>query len=357
MRINYYANEVNKVKNIIDELSSKFMLFCKKRLLVFDPAPIFNSNSSSCSHCGTIYNMSEPAQYLVEKDLLDIDDALNLKFKGGQCYACHQGSFVIAPNGNLYKCTTTMNDCNAIVGNIKSGIDRNKYYFKWVNPNLPNKCNKCIFLPLCQGGCRAGEFGYLNVFCKRNLSEVKTMINYKIDRLLSKNVNLVPFKECINKDVYDMYQDIPKEEIGSSNLLNGVDFYTFKNMCKEYIKEETKINPSINTTTSRYILFDGKKPIGEVGIRTTLNDFWMNRGSQIYYKIRKSERGKGYGNIILRLALIEAKKLGFQKIRINCNNDNLPSKKIIIQNGGIVDIKNYKTNEGISSSYVIDLNK
>ena len=31
------------------------------------------------------------------------------------------------------------------------------------------------------------------------------------------------------------------------------------------------------------------------------------------------------------------------------------SKKIIIKNGGVVDIKSYKTNEGFSSSYIIDL--
>lgn len=97
------------------------------------------------------------------------------------------------------------------------------------------------------------------------------------------------------------------------------------------------------------------KLIGEVGIRTTLNDFWINKGSQIYYKIRLSERNKGYGNTILFLALKEAKKLGLKKIRINCNDKNIFSKKIIIKNGGVVDIKSYKTNDGFSSSYIIDL--
>ena len=61
-----------------------------------------------------------------------------------------------------------MNDEKACVGNIYDGVDRNNYYFKWVDPNLPEKCNKCKFLPLCQGGCRAGQLGYLSVFCKRN---------------------------------------------------------------------------------------------------------------------------------------------------------------------------------------------
>lgn len=357
LRINYYPNEVEKVKNIIDVLSEKFKKYNKNGLLIFDPAPIFDSNSKYCSNCEKVYNMSEPAKYLIEKGLLNENDAINLKFKGGQCYACHQGSFVVSPNGDLYKCTVTMKDKNAIVGNIFKGIDRNNYYFKWVNPILPDKCNKCVFLPLCQGGCRAGELGYLSVFCKRNLSEVKSMINYKIDNILKKNIKLIPFRETINKNLYEMYQDIPKEEIGSINKMNGISYNEFKLICNEYIKEENNINEEINTTTVRYILCDNDRYIGEVGIRTTLNDFWKNKGSQIYYKIRKSERNKGYGNIILELALKQARKLGFSKIRINCDDTNIPSKKIIIKNGGIVDIKSYTTKNGTSSSYIINLDE
>lgn len=355
LRINYYSNEVNKVKNVIDVLSNEFGDVCKNGLLIFDPAPIFDSNNASCSNCAKVYNMSEPAQYLIEKGFLSEDDAINLKFKGGQCYACHQGSFVVAPNGNLYKCTTTMKDKNAIVGNINEGIYRNKYYFKWVNPILPRKCDKCVFLPLCQGGCRAGELGYLSVFCKRNLSEVKSMVNYKIKCMLRKRIKLIPIKECIGNELYDMYQDIPKEETGSINKMNGISYEDFKKKCNEYIKEETIINDRIHSTTSRFILYDNNKPIGEIGIRTTLNDFWQNKGSQIYYKIRKSERKKGYGNVILELGLLEARKLGFKKVRINCDDNNLASKKIILKNGGVADIKSYKTKDGLSSSYVINL--
>ena len=102
-------------------------------------------------------------------------------------------------------------------------------------------------------------------------------------------------------------------------------------------------------------MFVNSKPIGEIGIRTTMNDYWINYGSQIFYKIRKDYRGKGYGNIILNLGLKKAKELGFDKIRVNCDNNNIPSKKAIIKNGGIVDIENYATSEGISSSYIIYL--
>lgn len=168
---------------------------------------------------------------------------------------------------------------------------------------------------------------------------------------------LIPLRDCINNDLYKMYQDIPKEEIGSINKLYGISYEEFRMLCKNMIEEETIINEDIHTTTKRFILYVNSNPIGEVGIRTTLNDFWVNKGSQIYYKIRKSERGNGYGNIILNLALQEAKKLNFNCIRINCDNNNIPSKKIIINNGGKIDIPNYKTKDGFSTSYIIDLDE
>ena len=167
-------------------------------------------------------------------------------------------------------------------------------------------------------------------------------------------VKLIPLKDIINKELYEMYQDIHAYEIGSRNELNGISFKEFKDKCDEYIKEESIINKKLNTTTKRFILYDNK-PIGQLGIRTTLSDLWINNGSQIYYKIRKNERGKGYGNIILKLGLLEAKKIGFNKVRINCDDNNIKSKKVIIKNGGILDIKHYKTKDGTSSSYIIKI--
>jgi len=166
---------------------------------------------------------------------------------------------------------------------------------------------------------------------------------------------LIQFSECNSKELYDMYQDIPKDEVGSTNKFYGINYNEFEKLFNECILEETIINEELNTTTKRYILYLDNLPIGELGIRTTLNDFWMNKGSQIYYKIRKTYRNNGYGNIILKLGLEEAKKLGFKQVRINCDDNNIASSKIILKNGGVIDIKSYKTKNGTSSSYLIKL--
>ena len=113
----------------------------------------------------------------------------------------------------------------------------------------------------------------------------------------------------INTDMglleYEMYQDIPKIEVGSENPLYGKNYYDFKEYLKQCIEEETIENINFyNTTTNRYIYYINNYPIGEVGIRTNLNDFWVNRGSQIFYKIRLSERRKGYGQKMMNLILV-----------------------------------------------------
>ena len=168
-------------------------------------------------------------------------------------------------------------------------------------------------------------------------------------------IKLVPIKSCDINKLYEMHQDIPLKEIGSSNIFYGISYDEFVLKLKEYINEENIINKDLNTTTKRYILVIDNEYIGELGIRTTQNSFWVNKGSQIYYKIRLNKRGKGYGNLILKLGLVEAKRLGFNKIRINCNDSNIPSKKVILNNGGVLDIDAYYTKEGTSSSYIINL--
>ena len=138
---------------------------------------------------------------------------------------------------------------------------------------------------------------------------------------------LLTINENMRKDVYQMYQDIPKEEIGSSNIIFGKTFEEYKQILKQFKQEETIKNEKLNTTTNRYIFYFNNIPIGEIAIRTTLNDFWLNKGSQIFYKIRKSYRYKGHGTKMLDLALKECIKLGMKKYILIAMIKTLPQKE------------------------------
>jgi predicted acetyltransferase/predicted kinase len=83
-------------------------------------------------------------------------------------------------------------------------------------------------------------------------------------------------------------------------------------------------------------LVDGKDFIGEIGIRHALTESLTTFGGHIGYGIRYSKRNQGYGTVMLKLALLEAKKLGIDKALITCNDTNVGSYRVIEKNGGIL---------------------
>jgi len=84
-----------------------------------------------------------------------------------------------------------------------------------------------------------------------------------------------------------------------------------------------------------YWLVDSKKFIGALRLNKKLNKKLRIRGGNIGYAIRPSKQKKGYGTEILRLGLLKAKIQGLKKVRIDCRENNIASKKIIEANGGI----------------------
>jgi len=102
----------------------------------------------------------------------------------------------------------------------------------------------------------------------------------------------------------------------------------------------TAFPKNINTNDikrSTFWLMDSEKWLGVITIRHTPSankDFPPELVSHISYDIRPEEQGKGYGKEVLKLGLVEAKKLGLKEVFIVCNEDNLRSKGVIESNGG-----------------------
>ncbi len=84
-----------------------------------------------------------------------------------------------------------------------------------------------------------------------------------------------------------------------------------------------------------YWLVDGNAYIGSVRIRHYLNRNLRRLGGHIGYEVRPSERRRGYGAKILRLALPKARKLGIANVLLTCDSNNIASRKIIEKAGGI----------------------
>ncbi len=92
--------------------------------------------------------------------------------------------------------------------------------------------------------------------------------------------------------------------------------------------------PKKRVPSTTFWLVKGNSYLGTANIRHYLNKKLKIVGGHIGYEIKESERGKGYGNLILKLALKKAKKLGIKKALLTCDKSNIASKKIIENNGG-----------------------
>lgn len=84
-----------------------------------------------------------------------------------------------------------------------------------------------------------------------------------------------------------------------------------------------------------YFLMDGDRILGNVSIRNSIDtDDLSNYIGHIGYGIRQSERKKGYGSLILKLALEKCEELGLENVMVTCKEDNIGSSKVIEKNCG-----------------------
>ena len=108
---------------------------------------------------------------------------------------------------------------------------------------------------------------------------------------------------------------------------------------------------------SVYFLLDVERDIllGAVNIRHRLNNHLLQFGGHIGDGVRPSERRKGYATEMIRLSLIECKKLGINRVLMVCDKTNVGSAKSIIKNGGVLENELVDDNGKTQQRYWIDV--
>ena len=148
--------------------------------------------------------------------------------------------------------------------------------------------------------------------------------------------------DLLNKDLYDMYQDIPNGDNGQTNDAFGLNEDEFKDYIIKQINRKNNKVTFDDTPTITYIMYVENKPVGFICLRTEIDDNWMKWSGNFYYQVRLSERRKGYATKMLELGLNELKKIGFDVVYGQSSAGNIGSAKTIENNNGIF----IKENEG-----------
>jgi len=113
-----------------------------------------------------------------------------------------------------------------------------------------------------------------------------------------------------------------------------------------YLREITDPSGTIRLPTGETVpkvpfsirwLVEGEEFIGEASIRHELNDRLLREGGHVGYGIRPSRQRRGYGRLILALALEECRCLCIERVLVTCDDGNLASARIIEANGGVLE--------------------
>lgn len=167
-----------------------------------------------------------------------------------------------------------------------------------------------------------------------------------------------------NKDILDylnefvLYNSDVNGAGALAKILSGQSFEEALDRCLNMKNEEyAKKYGRCQSKTFLLIRKNDNKLIGMINVRWNLTEEMKRFGGNIGYGIRPTERRKGYNKINLYLGLLEAKKIGLDKVMLDCETSNIASSKTMTSLGGVLDRTEIDPYDGILTSvYYIDIN-
>ena len=155
---------------------------------------------------------------------------------------------------------------------------------------------------------------------------------------MSESYRLVAASPQDGRAVFDLLQALGQGENGFTNAAYGLRFEAFGAYLRKLEREAAGVDlePG-HVPQTVYWLWRDETPVGVIKLRHRLNDALRRHGGHIGYSVRPGERGKGLGTLMLKLVLLEAKKLGLERVLLTCFETNLASRHVIENNGGVLE--------------------
>lgn len=139
-------------------------------------------------------------------------------------------------------------------------------------------------------------------------------------------------------DVLEMLHEIGPGENGFGNGAHNLDRSAWPNYLALLANQAAGVGLAPrHVPQTTYWLRRGGYPVATSKLRHTLNDALLVYGGHVGYCVRPSERGKGYGHVLLAATLEQARRLGITRVLITVNLDNQPSRRMIEHQGGVLE--------------------
>jgi len=109
---------------------------------------------------------------------------------------------------------------------------------------------------------------------------------------------------------------------------------------------------------TNFWIMAGDEYVGRMSIRHELNDWLRNYGGHVGYEIKTSARRNGYATKAMKLAVDYCKaELSLAELLVTCADDNIPSIKIIENNGGVLNETKPDQSNRLSRYYILKLSR
>jgi predicted acetyltransferase len=153
---------------------------------------------------------------------------------------------------------------------------------------------------------------------------------------------------------FERYNSHVNGSCGLNHYINDYDAWL------EFLEQERNRTPDeerVPSETYMLIRENDNRLIGMINIRLALNDTLRRIGGHIGYSIRPTERGNGYNEINLYLALLRCQEVGLDVVLLDCDNDNIPSYRSMEALGGYLIYSWDDPEHGLCRRYGINVER
>ncbi|MGM9531295.1 GNAT family N-acetyltransferase [Intestinibacter sp.] len=155
-------------------------------------------------------------------------------------------------------------------------------------------------------------------------------------------------------DYRNEFFEIGENVINGSALLDELEYEEWLKLTEQNSSKNTVRSDWVEASTFFVVRESDNKIVGMVDIRHRLNKFLASYGGHIGYSVRPSERKKGYGTQILKMAVEYAKSINIDHVMLACYKENEASRKIILKCGGDLEKEFIHTDGKVVQVYWID---